>query len=186
MLVGIISAFVAYYVIFYKSDAKIKGNDGERIVRKKLNQLNKSKYTVLNDVAFNIKGKISQIDHVVVSDYGIFVIETKNYKGVIVGSDRSQTWTQKIYKYKNQFYNPIKQNQGHIYALNYFLKERDLNAYQSIIVFTDRGSLKVKSKTPVIYPSRLKKEIASYRTVIYSRDTKSKIISTIEKYNINA
>lgn len=67
-------------------------------------------YIVINNLKLNTKGTISQIDHLVVSNYGIFVIETKNYKGWILGNEDSQNWTQVIYKYKNKFYNPVLQN----------------------------------------------------------------------------
>ena len=64
-----------------------------------------------------------QIDHVVVSRKGIFVLETKNYTGWIFGNENSQNWTQVIYKRKEKFYNPIWQNFDHIQALKEFLGE---------------------------------------------------------------
>ena len=59
----------------------------------------------------------SQIDHLVLSEYGIFVIETKRYKGWIFGSEKAENWTQVIFKEKHQFRNPVKQNWSHVYAL---------------------------------------------------------------------
>jgi len=56
----------------------------------------------------------------VVSNYGIFVIETKNYKGWIIGNEFDDYWTQVIFKRKEKLYNPIKQNYGHIQALKIF------------------------------------------------------------------
>lgn len=88
---------VAIFSIF---KPKIKGFLGEKVVSAILSRLNPQKYTVINDVMLNINGKTSQIDHVVVSNYGIFVIETKNYKGWILGDERSEYWTQVIYKRK--------------------------------------------------------------------------------------
>ena len=46
-----------------------------------LSSLDENEYKVLNDVMVRTQnGKTSQIDHIVVSAYGIFVIETKNYR----------------------------------------------------------------------------------------------------------
>lgn len=59
---------------------------------------------------------LALIDHVVISKYGVFVIETKNYRGWIIGNEKSEYWTQVIYKRKERLYNPIKQNYGHIKA----------------------------------------------------------------------
>ena len=42
------------------------------------------------------KSGTTQIDHVVVSKYGLFTIETKNYRGKIYGDDARDKWTQVI------------------------------------------------------------------------------------------
>jgi hypothetical protein len=97
------------------SHPKIKGLIGERRVRKQLSKLPTENYKILNDLIIKGRKVTSQIDHIVISPYGIFVIETKNYKGWIHGSEDSEYWTQTFYKYKTKFRNPIKQNWGHIY-----------------------------------------------------------------------
>lgn len=53
-------------------------------------------YHVLDDIVLNTKKGTTQIDHIVVSKYGIFAIETKNYRGEIYGNDDRQQWTQII------------------------------------------------------------------------------------------
>src|SRR5690554_6493192 len=73
---------------------QIKGFIGEKIIAFVLKRLDKEKYTVINDVMVETERGTSQIDHVIVSDYGIFVVETKNYSGWIFGDDKSQYWTQ--------------------------------------------------------------------------------------------
>ncbi len=40
--------------------------------------LDPPKYKAINVLMLKTEGKTSQIDHVVVSNYGVFVIETKN------------------------------------------------------------------------------------------------------------
>lgn len=96
----------------------VKGFFGEFFIRVILKFLDKEKYIVINDVLIPTKdGKTAQIDHVVISKYGIFVIETKNYSGWILSNENSRNWTHVIYKTKNQFYNPILQNKGHVKAL---------------------------------------------------------------------
>lgn len=59
-----------------------RGKYGEGVIRLILSFLPHKDYHVLYNVRFNIGRKICQIDHLVVSPYGIFVIETKNYLGV--------------------------------------------------------------------------------------------------------
>lgn len=44
-------------------------------------QLDTEEYIVLHDLLLPYKDGTTQIDHVIISPYGIFVIETKNYTG---------------------------------------------------------------------------------------------------------
>lgn len=82
----------------------VKGFFGEIFIRFLLRFLDKEKYIVVNDVLIpTLDGRTSQIDHVIISIYGIFVIETKNYNGWIFGSEHSKNWTQVIYKTKISF-----------------------------------------------------------------------------------
>ena len=102
---------------------KIKGSAGEFKVNTRLSFLGKD-YIVLNDILIkSSNGYTSQIDELVLSEYGIFVIETKNYKGWIFGNEKSENWTQVIYKEKHTFRNPIKQNWSHIYTLKNVLSD---------------------------------------------------------------
>src|SRR5688572_22903440 len=96
---------------------------GEKKTSYFLRFLDKSRYKVINGLVLEYDGKTTQIDHLVISDFGLFVIETKNYQGWILGNDNSEYWTQVIFKRKEKFYNPVKQNLGHIRALKKHLPE---------------------------------------------------------------
>lgn len=64
----------------------------------------------------------AQIDHLVLSPYGIFVVETKNLSGWIFGREREPRWTQVLAGgIKTTFQNPLRQNYSHIEALRCFL-----------------------------------------------------------------
>lgn len=96
---------------------KIKGIIGEKIVASKLSKLPEQQYRVLNDIMLRTEYGTTQIDHIVISIYGIFVIETKNYKGWITGSEYGEYWTKNMYGKKYTFRNPLKQNYAHVKAL---------------------------------------------------------------------
>lgn len=163
----------------------IKGYLGEMYVSNILKKLNISEYTVINNIKLNIKGSVSQIDHIVISNYGVFVIETKNYKGWILGYEKSKYWTQVIYKFKRKFYNPILQNKGHIYALNYILKDfRNIN-YISIVIFSRNATLKIKTYSEVTYTDKLISVIKKYCMKTITENEKNKIIETIYYFNLN-
>ena len=82
---------------------KIKGWLGEAsinfLVRRMLDQ---NVYHLIPDVMLPTSDGTTQIDHVIVSHYGIFVLETKNYKGWIYGNENDPQWTQVIYKRKER------------------------------------------------------------------------------------
>ena len=96
--------FVAASIAFRIFQPKIKGYLGEKGVATILLFLLSDKYKIINDILIKSNGRTIQIDHLVISVYGIFVIETKNYKGWITGSDNSEYWTKNIFGNKYRFY----------------------------------------------------------------------------------
>ena len=159
MIIVFILIILVYFLIKIYSP-KIKGSIGEAKVNTRLNFLGKE-YIVLKDILINsINGYTSQIDELVLSEYGLFVIETKNYKGWIFGNEKAENWTQVIYKEKHTFRNPIKQNWSHIYALKSLLSDYPNIKYHPIVVFSGNATLKsIESSIPVIYSNRLNSTI---------------------------
>jgi len=139
-----------------------KGKVGEMAVARKLNKLPEG-YAKLHNVIIPNGKTTSQIDHIVVSPYGIFVIETKNYQGLIYGGENAEYWTQNIYGHKKQFYNPIQQNQRHIKALQHLLAEYPDVPLYSIIAFSNKASVSVDATNASICNfSQIKKVILGY------------------------
>ena len=165
---------------------KIKGYLGEKSVAFFLSKLDEKKYKVINNIMLSVGDKTTQIDHVVVSNYGIFVIETKNYKGWITGNDFDDYWRQTIYKRKEKLYNPIKQNYGHIQALKEVLSDiPDIN-YISIVAFTTNADLKVTVKTDVVYTINLLKTIRKYNSKTINDSEKEQIYRKLITLNIDS
>ena len=145
--------------------------------------MDKDTYLTINNLILENTGgttKTTQIDHLVVSRYGIFVIETKNYKGIIKGSENYYQWTCNIYDKKYSFMNPINQNYAHIKAVENILKDDYKNMrYFSIIAFSPEAEVNVKSKrsnickiseVSDIIQSLSTDEILSEDDIIYIRD----------------
>jgi hypothetical protein len=159
LIVVILLLFLAF-----NSD-NIKGAVGEARVNFKIDFLG-PEYIALHDVTLrNANGSTSQIDHIVLSEYGIFVIETKNYTGWIFGNEKAENWTQIIFKNRYQFRNPVKQNMGHVYALKGSLSNYPNIHYFPIVVFAGNAKLKnIESSVPVIYDYYLKSTIEDLST----------------------
>ena len=184
MIVEIIILFIISF--FIKKTYLDKGKLGERSVAKRLKKLDKHKYKVINDVILKTSRGTSQIDHLVVSNYGIFVIETKNYQGWIVGSENTDNWQQIIYNKKNFFRNPIKQNYSHIKAIEENLKLNNKIKYISIIVFMNGCDLKVNTTTPVLYEHDLLKQIYKYKKQLLSEEEVKNTYKMLLKANKNS
>jgi hypothetical protein len=78
-------------------------------------------YVSLNNITLQTSNGTTQIDHIIVSKFGIFVIEAKNMDGWIFGDEKSAQWTQSLYGKKYRFQNPLHQNYRHTKALQEFL-----------------------------------------------------------------
>lgn len=92
-----IGFFIACILMITVFKSQFKGDIGEIAVASMLKELDKKKYIKLHDIKLinpSLKIKTIQIDHLVVSTYGIFCIETKAYKGKIYGGEFSKEWTQ--------------------------------------------------------------------------------------------
>ncbi|TFD94397.1 nuclease-related domain-containing protein [Jeotgalibacillus sp. R-1-5s-1] len=119
-----------------------KGEIGEYKINIQLDQLPKD-CTYLSDLMLkNPKSKsgYSQIDHVVLTPYGIFVIETKNYQGTIYGGKDRKTW---LVNGKFKMMNPFVQNYGHIQSLKLLLDHKYHDSFVSMVSFTKRSTFKV-------------------------------------------
>ena len=95
-----------------------KGWAGELMVKliAKL-RLNPRDYAMVHNVTLPTENGTTQIDHVIVSRFGIFVVETKNMKGMIIGRENEPKWTQKLGRNSYSFQNPLRQNYKHTETL---------------------------------------------------------------------
>lgn len=198
LLIILLIAVPFIYLTWYNS-ATQKGKRGEMRISSILSQL-PNEYTVLNDLIFQTEKGTTQIDHVVVSKYGIFAIETKNYRGEIYGDDNRQEWTQlivtkvtyakkwwKTYTYvtKNHFYNPVKQSLGHAFKIKEFLSAFPHLKIVPIVVFVGEAELKdVNSRQHVIHEDNLLSVIDMYKTIYLTDDDVKTVVGILEGNNV--
>lgn len=197
-LIIILIVVLFVYLAWYNS-AKQKGKRGEMRVSAILSQLS-DEYTILNDLVFRTEKGTTQIDHLVVSKYGIFTIETKNYRGEIYGDDNRKEWTQlivtevtyakkwwKTYTYvtKNRFYNPVKQSVGHAFRIKELLSVFPHVKIVPIVVFTGDAILSyVESKNHVVYEENLLDVIDGYKTTYLTDNDVQAVLAILTGNNI--
>ncbi|MCK5716918.1 MAG: NERD domain-containing protein, partial [Thiomargarita sp.] len=130
-----------------------KGMIGEfRVNLLAQSMLDKHQYHLIKNVTLPTEEGTTQIDHIIVSQYGIFVIETKNMKGWIFGSPKQKTWTQKIYHASYKFQNPLHQNYKHTKTLELLLEIKP-EYIHSVIVFVGDSVFKTTMPENVTYRS---------------------------------
>ena len=146
----------------------IKGWLGELLVRiiARL-RLKPDVYRAFHDVTLATPDGTTQIDHVFVSPYGVFVVETKNMKGWIFGGERQHTWTQKIYRHNRTFQNPLRQNYKHTEALRTLLDLRT-DVVHSIVVFAGDSRFKTRMPANVVHGGGYVRYIRRFRERVFS------------------
>lgn len=168
LLVSII--IITSAVSLHKPTVEEIGEAGEAQVREVIEDYNGEQY-VFNNYMATRENKTSQIDHIVINKYGVFVIETKNYSGTIYGKVAYQKWTQVLAggSIKHKFYNPVKQNATHIYRIcdniPSYIKIR------SIVVFVQNNVIHTDAEN-VIPLSRLHRYIHYGAEVLTSEQIK--------------
>ena len=98
-------------------------------------------YVVMNDVTVRDSRGTAQIDHVIISRFGIFVVESKNMDGWIYGGEYESQWTQSLYGTRYRFQNPLIQNIRHIKALNEYLRVEE-STFHSVVMFWGESTFK--------------------------------------------
>lgn len=131
----LIISFIIFF-IFLCTRKRKKINDGETKVVKLLSKICKKcgGYLINNIIITDSYGNSSEIDHILFLRCGIYVIETKNHSGKIMGDQFDDQWKQMLKNNSivNDLYNPIKQNQSHVKKICYFLKHYE-NIHSCII-----------------------------------------------------
>ncbi|HIF9288886.1 TPA: NERD domain-containing protein [Photobacterium damselae] len=161
----------------------LKGIFGEYLVNRLLSKLPESDYTLIKDVTLPTSNGTTQVDHIVVSKYGIFVVETKNMKGWIFGSARQKLWIQKIYRHSSKFQNPLHQNYKHIKALETLLGCSS-DYLHSVIVFIGDSTFKTEMPPNVTYARGSIRYIQQFNNVVFSDKDYARLTDSINQIKL--
>lgn len=167
----IIPIVLILILTIYLKRPETRGKYGERRVKKIIGETIENEQYVINDLILENERKTSQIDHIVINQQGVFVIETKNYSGRIYGSENQLEWTQVLSygKIKNKFYNPLKQNATHIYNVRRIIGKLPI---KSLVVFVQNNINYIQANN-VIPLSALRKTLQSGEKVLSISEMKT-------------
>ena len=174
ILLAVIIVITIIYKLYYQYKKRqiitsvtslSRGESSERDLVYRLVKAGIPSSTIFHDLYIPNKNGHTQVDLVVPTSVGIFVFEIKDYSGWIFGNANHNKWTQVLAygQEKHQFYNPIKQNEGHISALRNSTEQLKNIPMYSIIVFYGSSEVKKLSNVPancwVVYPNEAVKLI---------------------------
>jgi restriction system protein len=136
-------------------------------------------YNTIHNVTLPTLDGTTQIDHIVVSPFGVFVVETKNMTGWIFGGEKQTQWTQQIFKHSYKFQNPLRQNYKHVKALQAILDVPSSTIF-SVVVFVGNSTFKTPMPPNVTYGGGYIRYIKSFNEPILSKSEVQSVIAKIQ------
>lgn len=122
-------------------------NKGEALVSRVIgSHFGPPDYHLMNHLTLRMEDGTTQIDHVLLSRFGVFVIETKHYNGWIFAKPEARRWTQVWFRSRFRFQNPIFQNKRHVRAVQGVLDFLPPESVKSVVVFS--GNAEFKTEVP--------------------------------------
>ena len=142
--------------------------------------LDKDVYRRFHNLIIPSKNGTTQLDHLLVSPYGLFIVETKNKKGWIFGSGDQSKWTQSIYGKKYSFQNPLRQTFRQKKVLSEYLGV-DESIIRTVVFFV--GDCKFKTRLPEnVLNSRLGKYIKQFKDPIIDHLEIDRIVVQLQRH----
>lgn len=180
-VIGMFWWFVPLLIVvgLFKSP-KAKGYIGELLVRAFAHfMLDRAVYLRAHNVTLPTPDGSTQLDHVFVSRYGIFVLETKNMQGWIFGDEHQVQWTQKIYKRSFRFQNPLRQNFKHTKALESTLQVPAQNIH-SVVTFVGDSRFKTTMPANVTHGIGFVAYIKSFREAVFTEEQVGDLLQRLQ------
>lgn len=142
-------------------------------------------YHLLNNVTLPLENGTTQIDHILISRYGVFVIETKHYKGWIFGNARSPIWTQVLFKRKYKFQNPLHQNYKHMKSVQSLLNFLAPEDVRPAVVFTGEAEFQTPRPDGVFTIKELIEYLRGHKDAVMSENRLQFCVGLLECHRLS-
>lgn len=174
ILVGILILLLIAIVLFAPFRRKIEKRN--RTLKECLDDL-EPEYKITNNIVVPSPNGMSRINCVIVSPYGIFVIDIHNEPGRITGSIDSREWQVVHGRNKRTIYNPVWRGRTHRNAMEELLGDQFLI---SLVVF-QQGKLKSDFGNNVVEMPGMCETIRGYKNIVLTREQQNKALTVVEK-----
>jgi hypothetical protein len=138
-------------------------------------------YVIFENVILPSSGNTAhtEIDHIVVSPYGIFCIETKSHSGSIYAYERNKDWAQYLGGKKYSINSPHRQNYKHVKAIEELVGS-DLRApIHSYVAFPNAYQVITDSNFVYCNIGALIDHISRHNRPIYTIDECTRIMKSL-------
>ena len=167
-------------LIIYLSSPRHRGDIAESRVRRILaSGLERNRYTILNDVLLPSGGGSVRIDHLVVSRFGIFVIESQYATGWVSGTPVQDRWKQTVLGRITRFDNPVGLNQRQVLAVQSMLGLPSRMVHGMVVMVGPRG-FKTDMPDYVVTPEKLISSLRKKGQLLLSPEQAAQASSAID------
>lgn len=146
-VIGIISGviIVTSVIIFFISgdrnspndeqERRLAGKRGEKIVTAEIKRVRRKDDYLFTNVEISFNNSKTECDNIIINNFGVFIIEAKNYSGSLSGNENDDEWKECKYDVygdileEKNVKNPIKQVRRQIGILSKYLKNKGLRAW---------------------------------------------------------
>lgn len=141
-IIGVL--LIISYFVRKNTDAKTSRkieNNNQKSVKCFLKKVSRKKgYKLLSNISLHIYDSITNIDHIIIGEFGILVVATKGLNGEIFGTSEEKNWTHIVKNEKHTLYNPLMQNQECINSIKNILKSENIYNVDihSLVVFAGK------------------------------------------------
>lgn len=130
---------------------KLAGIRGEETAVREIKKVLHDDDNLFTNVIVSYDGKPTELDNVIVNKYGVFIVEVKNYSGIIIGNEDEYEW--KKYKtteagncYEKSVKNPIRQVKRQVYILARYLESSGAKVWVKGYAILINGNSPVESE----------------------------------------
>lgn len=173
-------------LIVFIASPRFRGDIAESRVRRILAQgLDKRHYTILNDRVLPLGGGTIDIDHIVVSKFGIFVIDSLQARGWVSGTEVQDRWKESSLGRTRRFDNPVYRNRLQAQALSKLL-EMPPRVFHHMVVICGHKGFKGDCPPSVVAPEKLIRRMRSKGEHLLDDQQAARALTGIEAARLKA
>jgi len=169
----------------YVGSPRFRGTMGEDRVHRLLTAaLPRSQYTILRGIVIPSGGGTRRIPILVISQFGVFVIQPVHRPGRITGARAQDLWSQRKWGRLHRFDNPMHQNELNVQALERLL-DRPGVWFHPLVIFSSESYFTGTSPEDVIPAEKLIPLIKRRGQKLMEPEVCSQVLTAVEKARLD-